>query len=107
MGCSSLRSIELPEGLTEIGDEAFSDCSSLRSVELLAGLTTIGDEAFYSCDSLNSVTIPASVTEIGEGAFLSCNALILTVGRGSYAHEYAETHDIPYTYLDTLDWLMD
>ena len=107
LGCSSLRSIELPEGLTEIGDEAFSDCSSLRSVELLAGLTTIGDEAFYSCDSLNSVTIPASVTEIGEGAFLSCNALILTVGRGSYAHEYAETHDIPYTYLDTLDWLMD
>ena len=67
----------------------------------------IGEEAFYSCDSLGSVTIPASVTEIGENAFLSCNALILTVEQGSYAHEYAETYDIPYTYLEVPDWLMD
>ena len=105
--CDSLRSIELPEGLTTIGDGAFSGCDSLLSIELPEGLTTIGDEAFFACYSLSGVTIPASVTEIGENAFLSCNALILAVEQGSYAHEYAETYDIPYTYLEVPDWLMD
>ena len=86
---------------------AFSVCDSLLSIELPEGLTTIGDEAFFACYSLSGVTIPASVTEIGENAFLSCNALILAVEQVSYAHEYAETYDIPYTYLEVPDWLID
>ena len=40
---SSLASVELPAGLTSIGDNAFASCSSLASVELPAGLTSIGD----------------------------------------------------------------
>lgn len=105
--CSTLQSVELPAWLDTIGDEAFSYCFSLHSIELPEGLEMIGNYAFFACYSLSGVTIPASVTEIGENAFLSCNALILTVEQGSYAHEYAETHDIPYTYLEVPDWLMD
>ncbi|MBQ9692906.1 MAG: leucine-rich repeat domain-containing protein, partial [Clostridia bacterium] len=33
------------------------------------GVTSIGDSAFSSCSSLTSVTIPASVTSIGDRAF--------------------------------------
>lgn len=42
--------IELPKGLTEIGDEAFSGCSDLAG-ELIApdGLQTIGKGAFAGC----------------------------------------------------------
>ena len=39
------------------------------------GVTSIGNYAFSSCNGLTSVTIPDSVTSIGSSAFLSCNGL--------------------------------
>ncbi|MBO5970791.1 MAG: leucine-rich repeat protein, partial [Clostridia bacterium] len=47
--CTSLESIELPEGLSTIGSYAFYYCTSLESVELCEGLTTIDSYAFYQC----------------------------------------------------------
>ena len=44
----TLASIEVPAGLTSIGDYAFHGCSSLASVEVPAGLTSIGYDAFPS-----------------------------------------------------------
>jgi hypothetical protein len=41
-----LTNIALPEGLTTIGDGAFSGCSSLTNIALPEGLTTIGYRAF-------------------------------------------------------------
>lgn len=57
-------------------------------------------------DALGGVTLPDSVTTIGEGAFAGCPAnLTLTVGRDSYAAEYASANGIMYTYPDANDWL--
>ena len=39
------------------------------------GVTSIGDSAFSSCDSLTSITIPSSVTSIGSYAFRYCHNL--------------------------------
>ena len=39
------------------------------------GVTSIGDSAFSSCKKLTSVTIPDSVTSIGYGAFWGCKSL--------------------------------
>ena len=69
------------------------------------GITAIGDSAFSYCDSLTSVSIPDSVTSIGDYAFGDCSNLTLTVPRNSYALEYAKTNNIPYTYPDANDWL--
>ena len=74
-GGSSLTSITLPEGLTDIGNYVFSGCSSLASVTLPESLTTIGDLAFNNCQSLTSITIPANVTEIRDMAFVDCSGL--------------------------------
>ena len=74
-GCSSLSSLTLPEGVTTIGDWAFSGCESLNSISFPEGLTTIGEFAFSDCESLSSISLPESVTTIGKCAFLGCSSL--------------------------------
>lgn len=58
-----------------IKDCAFSYCSHLKSVTLPEGLTEIGKYAFAYCSALPSITIPSSVTSIGEYAFSNCESL--------------------------------
>ena len=48
MGSSSLKRVELPEGLTNIGYWAFRDCSSLTSINIPESVTDIGTLAFSS-----------------------------------------------------------
>jgi hypothetical protein len=65
-------SYAVPEGVTHIGEWAFSGCESLASITLPAGLTAIGNKAFSGCESLESITLPASLTAIGMMAFGDC-----------------------------------
>ena len=74
-GCSSLTSINIPNGVTSIGEAAFYDCISLKSITIPNSVTSIGSSAFCSCYSLTSITIPNSVTSIGSSAFCSCYSL--------------------------------
>ena len=74
-GCDSLTSIEIPSGVTTIGENAFDNCTSLSSITIPNTVTSIGNYAFYSCSSLSSITIPNTVTSIGESAFGSCTSL--------------------------------
>lgn len=67
--CSSLTSIKIPLSVTSISSWAFCWCSSLTLIELPSSLTEIGENAFYACSSLTSIVIPASVTIIGANAF--------------------------------------
>ena len=73
--CSSLTSVDIPDGVTSIDDYAFNYCLSLTSVNIPDGVTSIGDRAFSMCYGLTSVTIPGSVTSIGNYAFSYCTGL--------------------------------
>ena len=103
--CESLTSIKIPDSVTTIGEDAFFNCKNLTSVELPDSVTTIEKGAFFGCVKLPSIELPDSVTTIGDYALSSCEKLTLTVGRDSYAKQYAEDNDIPYTYRDANDWL--
>ena len=74
-GCSSLTSINIPDGVTSIGGYAFYGCSSLTSITLPDGVTSIGNSAFFGCSSLTSITLPDGVTSINSYAFYNCSNL--------------------------------
>ncbi len=57
-----------------IGDEAFKSCTSIKSVEIPEGVKSIGEYAFYYCSALESITIPSSLNQICSGAFSGCTA---------------------------------
>ena len=71
-GCSGLTSIEIPNSVTNIGDNAFSGCSGLTSIEIPNSVTSIENYAFSGCSGLTSIEIPNSVTSIGDEAFQDC-----------------------------------
>ena len=76
-------SYNIPNGVTSIGDDAFSYQDGLSSVTIPNSITSIGSGAFYNCKGLTSVTIPGSVTSIDSSAFSGCNGLTsLTISNG-------------------------
>ena len=75
-GDRKMTSIELPAGLTSIGERAFSYCSSMTSIALPTSLTSIGGSAFYGCSSMTSIELPAGLISIGERAFSYCSSMM-------------------------------
>ena len=68
--------VEIPWGVTSIGESTFSDCENLTSIIIPDSVTTIGEDAFSGCSNLTSITIPDSVTYIASGVFSGCSNLI-------------------------------
>ena len=72
--------VEVPAGVTEIGEGAFCGYGGLTGVRLPEGVEVIGDEAFVDCCALAFVELPDSLTRIGYWAFDGCSdALFDTV----------------------------
>ena len=81
-GSTALLSVVIPNGVTSIGDDAFSGCCyyftiedshwGLKSVNIPNTVKSIGHNAFFDCFCITSITIPNSVTYIGEKAFYGC-----------------------------------
>ena len=86
IGCHFLKSLVIPDSVTNIGDYAFWGCTSLKSLVIPDGVTSIGDCAFYDCESLKSLVIPDSVTSIGKSTFLNCKSLKSLVIPDSVTH---------------------
>ena len=93
LGCTTLTSVTIAEGVTSIGSDAFSECTSLTDIIIdtdqvsywgdifpAAGLSVTfkknpGDNAFLGCVGLTSVTIAEGVTSIGGSVFDGCTGL--------------------------------
>ena len=89
--CYELSSISIPASVTSIGNYTFSSCYALETIDLPNTLTSIGRQAFYHT-GLTTVTIPDSITEIAEGTFYYCDALetvnipdsVTTIGNSAF-----------------------
>lgn len=71
----SVKSVYVPDSVTEIWDYAFSYCDNLTSVRLSNNLRVIGNYSFTNCSSLQSIDLPKSVRYILSMAFYQCSSL--------------------------------
>lgn len=72
---AKVTTVNMGNGMREIGEEAFAGCKDLNKVTWSSGLETIGKKAFADCTKLQTVTIPNGVSTIGYQAFYNCRGL--------------------------------
>lgn len=72
-----LKKVKLPDGLTYIGKEAFSNCD-IESIEIPDSVKTISKSAFKDCP-IRKVVIPKTVEKIDEYAFDNINKIYCEV----------------------------
>ena len=70
-----LEKIILPEGITTIGNKAFSCLKALKEINIPESVTSIGWASFYGCSSLQSIHLPEGITEISQMCFFNCSSL--------------------------------
>ncbi len=88
---AGLVSVIIPDKVTEINQETFSNCSNLENVTFGKGITGIGKKAFSGCLKLKNIALTNAVIIIDDYAFENCEELTqLSMGNyveiiGAYA----------------------
>lgn len=73
-GCRHVTKVSLPNSLVSIGTYAFNFCTQLKQIELPKNAITLKAHAFNGC-ALESIKIPDGTTKIENGLFFACNFL--------------------------------
>ena len=90
----------IPNSVTSIGDDAFSNCKSLTSVTIPDSVTSIGEWAFFGCSSLTDVYYAGSeaqwkaisISSAGNDDLLNAN---IHYNYGSHTHSYKDVVTAP------------
>ena len=73
--CQSLKSISMPDSVTEDEGSIFEDCKNLEEARVSANLKNPDVAMFCGCSSLRYVELQEGLESIGENMFCGCNAL--------------------------------
>lgn len=73
-GVKKLYQVDIPDGISEVGEAAFLDCPDLQIVTVPESVTEIGSSAFEKCVSLGQCDIHG-VGTIGNALFKGCTSL--------------------------------
>lgn len=108
-GCTSLTSINIPDSVISIGEEAFMACinqkkqTCIGNVIIPDGTTHISSIAFYICSGITSVSIPDSILDIEPYSFSTCKNLeYINIRRSSFADTALKTVEIPRSFIHSL-----
>lgn len=74
--CKNLTAAAIPGSVKTIGKYAFANCMDLELLSLGTGIERIGNSAFSDCISLKSLDLPGSLKEIGTKGFYRCESLV-------------------------------
>lgn len=67
--------VEVPQGVTTIGQRAFFNNQAISEVVLPEGLISIETSAFYGCTALKKIELPATLSQVDSQAFSMCTSL--------------------------------
>ena len=95
---SNIRHVTLPEGVEEIRKKAFRVCAQLASVDIPESLVSIGQEAFIDT-ALESIYLPAGLKEVSDDAFITSGAHRL--GEPPSLRTIIVNEDNPWFYLES------
>ena len=70
----NVHTVILPEGLTTIGRQAFTQFYSLKNIAIPSTVSKIGHLSFY-CSGIEYIYIPQGVQKISHSAFSTCHSL--------------------------------
>lgn len=73
-GCTSLETVNIPEGIKTIPNRCFQNCSLLSPISFPSKLKTLGEQAFSGCTSITQITLPTTVTTIENYCFNNCSS---------------------------------
>ena len=62
--------VQIPRGVTAIGERAFAHCETMRSVTIPDTVASIGTGAFAFCKNLRSISLPRLLHPLGTAVFL-------------------------------------
>lgn len=68
-GCINLENVYLPDSVKTIGQNSFENCKNLKTINFPDNIETIGENAFRSCEQLKEIKLPSSLKQLGKGAF--------------------------------------
>ena len=70
------QNVEIPDGVSEIGYDAFSDCDVV-TIEVPETVQCIYEGAIWKCDNLSKIIFKGKLPDIKDGAIMLCNNLKL------------------------------
>lgn len=73
-GSTSLTTVTLNSGITEIQESAFRDCTQLVSISIPSSLTSLGSWCFAG-SGLSTMVLPDNITTLGNGCFSNITTL--------------------------------
>lgn len=74
-----IEKVRVPEGVTIIPDNAFSNCKKLTSISLPKTLKTLDATSFAWCNELSEVNLPENLEEIRTYVFDNCKLSEVTI----------------------------
>ncbi len=72
---ASVKSVEMPNTVTKIGDYAFYNCTPITEITIPDSVSSIGSYAFANCTSIKTLSVPENVSTIGNAAFDNCSSM--------------------------------
>ena len=98
-GYTGLKSVEMPDSITRLGNSAFYACTALESARISQNVTNIENNVFYGCVALLKAYLSDNTESIADEAFYGCDNVTLYADNNDVVKEYADYNW--YKYCDT------
>ena len=70
-----ITEVNIPNGVTTIGERAFAKCTNLKKLIIPDSVTTIGASAFNECENLEEVVLSKNIKKLNYRTFADCKRL--------------------------------